>query len=109
MTCDANRQRALRLIRLRLHREPRPADRLDELGYRTLAGLLYDLETAFEIGLEVDEALPDGTVGGLLELVLLRARGERIDRPGPAEACRLYDFAAERARRARGLRLVEVA
>lgn len=72
--------------------------RLAEFGDVAVVALLTDLEDRFGIGIDVDEVLPQGTVGLLLALVEIRVRtgGQRI----PGSTCQLYDFKAARARRA---------
>lgn len=72
--------------------------RLAEFGDVAVVALLLDLEDRFGIGIDVDEVLPQGTVGLLLALVEIRVRtgGQRI----PGSTCQLYDFDAARARRA---------
>jgi len=96
----STRLRAWAMIVRGLGRDPDPAEPLAAFGMTRVLNLLIDLEIEFDIGLDVDETLPDGVVGGLLGLVLLRAQAHPQG-ASSGEACRLYDLAAERARRAR--------
>lgn len=94
------RDQAYEVMAARLGRTPSCEDRLADLGGVVVVNLLIDLELEFGIGLDVDEVMPEGTIGVLAGLAEIRARsaGRQVD---PAEACRIYDLAMERARRAR--------
>lgn len=73
--------------------------RLMECGGAVVANLLVALEKRFDIGLDVDEVLPNGTVGVLLNLVELRAEAAEA----AAKVGRLYHWDDERVRRGRPL------
>jgi hypothetical protein len=67
------RDQALAIIGRRLNAEPALQDRLAGIGGAAVADILFKLETAFGIGLDVDEVLPNGTIGVLVELTERRA------------------------------------
>lgn len=87
------RDQALAIIAEVLTTEPALQMPLDEIGGAVLVELLCDLERNFDIGIDVDEILPNGTIAVLVELVVLRAQGAAA---GP----RIYHWYDERARRA---------
>lgn len=73
--------------------------RLGEIGAVVVADLLLALERRFDIGLDADEVLPNGTVGVLLGLVELRAEAAQA----AAMASKVYHWDDERAQRGRPL------
>lgn len=95
---NSTREQAEAIIARRLARDIGPKTRLEEFGSVSVVQLLLDLEERFGILLDVDEVLPDGTIGGLVGLTLQRVRSR-----GPHEVtpCTLIDLADRRAERAR--------
>lgn len=91
------RRQVLAIIAENLGRSPSLETPLAEFRGVAVAGLLIDLEQHFDIGIEVDEVLGERTIADLIALVERRAAAPSIS---PA-AARLYNFAMERARRAR--------
>lgn len=86
----------MEVITSRLGVSTSPVRRLAEVGDAVLADILIRLERRFDIGLEVDEVLPDGTISVLLGLVERRAMAAQA----AAMAGRVYHWDDERARRA---------
>lgn len=87
------REQALGIIAEHLAAPAQVQDALGEIGAAVLVNLLIDLEKHFDIGLDVDELMPNGTIGVLIELVEIRAKAQ-------GAGVRIYRWDDERARRA---------
>lgn len=87
------REQVLGIIAEHICRPAQVQDVLGEIGCAVFADLLIDLEEHFDIGLDVDELMPNGTVGVLVGLVEIRAKAQGAGR-------RVYYWDDERARRA---------
>jgi hypothetical protein len=92
--------RALAIIGRELRWTPSLKTPLAEFGTAALCDVLIALETRLGVALDIDEVM-DCTVAQLLGLVEAKVRWTPQG-VTPREACRLYDFASQRARRARG-------
>lgn len=97
----AVRDQALICIASVLRGYPQPQTPLEALGSEVACAVIVGLERAFRIDIDVDEIAPGrpwsaATVGHLLDLTVARV----TERAVVADA-RLFDLAAERARRAR--------
>lgn len=90
------RDQALDIITSRLGCTPELDARLEDFGSAVAVALMLDMEETFHILIDVDEVLPNGTVGVLIGLTEIRARTIRPVRP-----CNLIDLGEARARRAR--------
>jgi hypothetical protein len=83
------RDEALHIVRQRLGDTASLMSRLEAFGTADVAHLLVDLERRFDIGIDPDEVLPNGTVDVLVNLVEIRAQANG----------RVFRWDDERARR----------
>lgn len=99
---SSTRDQAEAVIARHLGRQFSHETRLEGLGTVAAVQLLLALELNFDVLLDVDEVLPDGTLGGLVGLVTQKLREQPPRNPTPP--CTLIDLAARRAERARRAR-----